>query len=390
MKNLVIVLLVIFIISSFFPGYSFGQTVIEMTYPTDADLVLVKVDNKKDADIIVYKTTSKEEARQWDCMWLFKEWGFSDLSIFIMNNISDTLLYVEDDYAYKIAGKIYFTDKKEERGYNDPYFRLEGVFRKFRDIPVDSLQDTVKKSFTKQYFITLNGKLSFNNQTQKIPGNFKIKLLDSSVVNSIFEYLPDSNVFIYKHKINRGYYNLMITADGYKTYTEQVIISENDTAFKSHIILNMEPVETPKPEVILVVNNILFDYDKYSLQPESKAVLDKLAGVLTDNPDIKLELIGHTDSKGSKMYNENLSRLRSKSAVDYLIKKGISKDRLISLGKGYENPVAINNNADGTDCAEGRKYNRRVEIKIVDENQGRIKIEDIVVPEQYRIKDNRH
>lgn len=394
MKDLVKFFIIFFNIFPIFCNFSYGQTVIEMTYPTDADLVLVKVDNKKDADIIVFKTTSKEEARQWDCMWMFKEWGFSDLSIFIMNDISDTILYIEDDYAYKVAGKIYFTDKKEERGYNDPYFRLEGIFRKFKYVPVDTLvKDTVKDQVVNQtvsqYFITLDGKLSFGHQSQKLPENLRIKLLDSSVINTVFEIMPDSNIINYKHKVNKGYYNLMITADGYKSYTEQVVISENDTAYNYHISLNMEPVVVPKQEIILIVNNILFDFDKFYLRPESKAVLDKLAGIMNGNPSVKLELIGHTDSKGSKTYNDNLSKLRSKSAVDYLIKQGVSQERLISKGNGEANPVALNKNPNGTDCLEGRKYNRRVEIKIVDENQGNVKIEDIVVPEQYRLKDNR-
>jgi outer membrane protein OmpA-like peptidoglycan-associated protein len=385
MNNISIAFLISFLYFSIISLNLSAQTVIEMTYPTDADLVLVKVDNKKDADIIVYKTTDKEEAKQWDCMWLFKEWGFSDISVFLMNSISDTLLYIEDDYAYKVAGKIYFTDKKEERGYNDPYFRLEGVFRKFRDAKTDTVQTIAINNIPKEYYMNIKGKLSFN-QTKSIPENLKIKLLDSNVVNTIFEFKPDSCDFSYKHKVNKGYYNLMVTATGYMPYTDQVYISENDTAYTSRLILNMEP-DKPKVESILFVNNILFEFDSYVLKPESKDLLDKISEVLKKNPNIKMEITGYTDNKGDKSYNLRLSKMRANSALNFLMSKGISADRLTAVGKGIDDPIALNNRGNGNDCLPCRKYNRRVELKF-ENDEGLIKIESIQVPQNMRIRDN--
>ena len=107
------------------------QTVIEMTHPLDANLVLLEVDNIAEADIAVYRTDSKEEIQEWDCKWKFKTWGFCNFSVYLTNDLSDPLLKDEDTGREVIFnGKVYFTDKKEEAGYKTEGFSLEGVFRK--------------------------------------------------------------------------------------------------------------------------------------------------------------------------------------------------------------------------------------------------------------------
>lgn len=124
-----------FLIFFVFAGYQLiGQSVIEMADPTDAEIVLLEVDNKENADIIVFKTRKKYESKQWDCMWRYRKWGFSDLSIFIFSDLSDTLKYKDEDTQYKINGKVYFTENIKERGYNDPNFRIEGIIRKFKAV----------------------------------------------------------------------------------------------------------------------------------------------------------------------------------------------------------------------------------------------------------------
>ena len=111
-----------------------GQTVIEMMYPGDANLVLLQVQDEKDADIVVYKTEDKNEAESWDLQWKFRKWGFSNFSIYLAQSADDTLLVdKEEGITYPLQGKIYFTSNPDERGYNNPNFHLEGVFRKVKD-----------------------------------------------------------------------------------------------------------------------------------------------------------------------------------------------------------------------------------------------------------------
>jgi len=107
------------------------QTVIEMAHPGDANLILLEVKDFHDADIVIYKTDDKKEYTEWDCMWRFKKWGFSNFSVYLTNNPNDSLLNDDDmGITYAFHGKVYFTDEKDKRGYKTPGFQLEGVFRR--------------------------------------------------------------------------------------------------------------------------------------------------------------------------------------------------------------------------------------------------------------------
>lgn len=126
MKKFVIVffLLGIFVRSN-------AQTVIEMGHPGDANLVLLEVTEPEKADIIIYRTDDKKEVSEWDCMWQFKKWGFSNFSVYLTKNPNDSLLVDNDmGVTYAFHGKVFFTSDKTVRGYKTPGFQLEGVFRR--------------------------------------------------------------------------------------------------------------------------------------------------------------------------------------------------------------------------------------------------------------------
>ncbi|PLW93382.1 MAG: hypothetical protein C0592_06340 [Marinilabiliales bacterium] len=107
-----------------------------------------------------------------------------------------------------------------------------------------------------------------------------------------------------------------------------------------------------------VLRNVYFDFDKSTLRPESTEELDRLVALLNALPEIKIELSGHTDNRGSASYNKQLSEDRAKAVVDYLIQEGIEKSRLTYVGFGFDQPIATNE----TDA--GRQLNRRVEFRI--------------------------
>lgn len=115
-----------------------------------------------------------------------------------------------------------------------------------------------------------------------------------------------------------------------------------------------------------VLENIYFGFDSTYITPQSAVELDKLAQLLKDNPEIKIEMGSHTDSVASFEYNIDLSKRRAESTVNYLISKGISPDRLTSKGYGESQPIARNTNPDGTDNPAGRAKNRRTEFKILE------------------------
>ena len=107
------------------------------------------------------------------------------------------------------------------------------------------------------------------------------------------------------------------------------------------------------------LNNIFFEFAKATLDEESFHELDRILPYFKKFPNLKIEISGHTDNKGSDEYNLNLSQGRSQSVVDYLISQGIESYRLSAQGYGESSPI------DTNDTDEGRANNRRVEFTIV-------------------------
>jgi outer membrane protein OmpA-like peptidoglycan-associated protein len=106
-------------------------------------------------------------------------------------------------------------------------------------------------------------------------------------------------------------------------------------------------------------HSVTFDFNKADLKPAAKAELDKAAKIMMDNPDVVLELQGHTDNIGSDKYNAALGHKRANSVFKYLTSKGVKSDRLKELSFGEVKPVASNATEDG------RAQNRRVELVIL-------------------------
>ena len=123
---------------------------------------------------------------------------------------------------------------------------------------------------------------------------------------------------------------------------------------KIKVVTIDEMVESGKAYTL---KNIFFDYDHYTLRPESNKSLDKLARILIENPELKVEIRGHTDSRGDDLYNLRLSKRRASEVLKYLILSGYNVDNIISNGYGETIPVANN------DTPEGRQLNRRVEFR---------------------------
>jgi len=121
-----------------------------------------------------------------------------------------------------------------------------------------------------------------------------------------------------------------------------------------------------KPKAAVRIPNINYQTDKWELLAESKQVLDTTVfKLMTENPELIIEIQSHTDSKGSESYNIKLSQKRSESVVKYLISKGINPARLKAKGYGESLPVAPNDNPDGSDNPSGRAKNRRTDFKII-------------------------
>jgi outer membrane protein OmpA-like peptidoglycan-associated protein len=129
------------------------------------------------------------------------------------------------------------------------------------------------------------------------------------------------------------------------------------TDFKP-IIIDID-LERAAEGSMAVLNNIFFDVDKYDLKSKSMTELQKLARFMQENPQIRVEVSGHTDNSGQPAYNKQLSERRAFSVYNYLIQQGILKNRLVPVGYGADRPIA------GNDSEAGRQQNRRIEFRII-------------------------
>ncbi|MDB6101641.1 MAG: OmpA/MotB domain protein [Gammaproteobacteria bacterium] len=112
--------------------------------------------------------------------------------------------------------------------------------------------------------------------------------------------------------------------------------------------------------MVVTLGDVLFDTGQATLKPGANLALNRLAIFLSANPQTKIIVEGHTDSRGSDEYNEVLSERRARAVATELMSRGISTDQLQTLGRGKGYPVASN------DTPEGRQQNRRVEIVFSD------------------------
>lgn len=156
----------------------------------------------------------------------------------------------------------------------------------------------------------------------------------------------------FKGCLPAGFYYVEIIHKGFFPYRDSVEIPE--AGIKQDFLLS--PVALEKS---IVLRNIYFDFDKATLRPESIDELERVVKFLRENPSLRIEISGHTDSDGSEAYNLRLSQARAQAVVDYLISRGIESSRMIARGYGESRPIAPN------DTPENKQKNRRTELKIL-------------------------
>jgi len=163
---------------------------------------------------------------------------------------------------------------------------------------------------------------------------------------------------------NLGWYMVDLSSPGHENLTDTLwVISCNrrvlnrDYAMKQKQI-SLEPISI-EPETKIELRNIRFDFGMATLTPESYDELNTIFEFLIKNPNVRVEISGHTDSEGPDNYNLVLSELRAKSVTRYLILRGIPASRLIAKGYGETKPVTTNS------TEIGKTQNRRVELTVL-------------------------
>ena len=152
---------------------------------------------------------------------------------------------------------------------------------------------------------------------------------------------------------------LAVEQEAREAERRRVAAEQEKTQLRARLLKQFSMVlETRDTERGLIVNmsDVLFDTGKYTLRQEAREKLARIAGILLNYPDLRIETEGHTDTTGSEDFNRKLSQQRADSVREYLISQGIPGSSVTSVGKGFSMPVASN------DTAEGRQRNRRVEL----------------------------
>lgn len=117
-----------------------------------------------------------------------------------------------------------------------------------------------------------------------------------------------------------------------------------------------------------VMNNIYYDFNKWNIRKDAATELNHLAQVMKENPSLEVELGSHTDCRGSAKYNMTLSARRAKSAVDYIVKRGIKARRVLAAGYGESRltNICVCEQKDDSKCVESQhQANRRTEVKVL-------------------------
>jgi OOP family OmpA-OmpF porin len=146
---------------------------------------------------------------------------------------------------------------------------------------------------------------------------------------------------------------------GFASTADELLSAEGMAAFVEQIFLKEappQPAPAAAPKITWILSDVNFDFNKWDLRPDAKETLSRDLAILKENPQIKVEIQGHTCDLGDAKYNQMLSEKRAQSVMNYLVENGIDPARLTAKGYGEERPRFPN------DSEENRARNRRVEM----------------------------
>lgn len=291
--------------------------------------------------------------------------GFGGLDVFMakgedldqIRNIGLPFNSQRDDFYFVLGEKKgYMSTNRDEGMGNDDIFQFNIHSREAIIETLDKI-DSLDQSET----ITIRGRILDDNGN---PAPDVVIILTDEEGNRLKYTLTDEDgVFVFANLDPSKNYRVIMEEDG-DVFTEIPFEIDRFEVSKDDIL----PVVDTGEKVIdseaaptggkSLFENIYFDFDRYKLRSESKKVLRELAKYYKKYDDIKIEVVGNTDSYGSNEYNRKLARSRANAAVEYLTKKGVPMSALVIDSYGEDKPIATNANPIG------RQLNRRVEFYI--------------------------
>jgi outer membrane protein OmpA-like peptidoglycan-associated protein len=192
--------------------------------------------------------------------------------------------------------------------------------------------------------------------------NSKVEVIDMQN-NTKLEFETDDKGHYSTAIVANTDYSLVASKDKYSTATGDATtkgLKKSETIKRDFVLEPFAPVVAKE----FVLENVYYDLDKYNIRPDAAVELDKIVKLMKEYPNMNLELGSHTDSRANDQYNITLSENRAKSAVEYLVKRGISKDRL--TWKGYGETKLVNGCFNDVKCTEDEhQKNRRTTFKVL-------------------------
>lgn len=220
---------------------------------------------------------------------------------------------------------------------------------------MDLYSFTLPEKFRPEIVIYVKGKVSDATTKKAVEATIKIFDLQTGELYKTLASDAINGEFLITLPGNRNYMYEAI-AKGYLPFSENFSLQNLSTGQNYNIEVSLQKIEPGKE---FVLKNIFFASNAFALQPESLTELNQLVDFMAKNPSLKLEIGGHTDNVGSDAANLSLSEKRAKSVYDYLIEKGIDKNRLSYKGYGASAPLVPN------DSDTNRAQNRRTAFKVI-------------------------
>lgn len=223
------------------------------------------------------------------------------------------------------------------------------------------LDDVYQFSLNREIKVDLQGKV-LNSKTSLPVGGALVTLQDrSGQYEDITVYSREDGSFSFNLDVDNEY-SLMAAQTGFKALSPIAFstkgIKESQTIRQD---IRMDPVEEQE---VVVLRNIYFDFDKSDIRPDAAYELSKIHSFLLSDPEVRIELSAHTDSRGTAAYNMALSQRRAESVIEFLVERGIDPNRLVAKGYGFSR--LANHCAPGVECTdEEHEFNRRVEFFVL-------------------------
>jgi peptidoglycan-associated lipoprotein len=184
----------------------------------------------------------------------------------------------------------------------------------------------------------------------------------------LFRVYPEEDYLLLGEKPDYFTSRALFSTIGKTIPKERLNKLETNKVFETKIVLDQILVDSA-----IVLENIYYDLDEDYIRDDAALELDKLVTLLNDNPEIKIELSSHTDSRQTVAYNDDLSKRRAQSAVDYIVSKGVDQDRLIARGYGETQLLISDEEINALPTEEEKELahqkNRRTEFKVTEYNR---------------------